>query len=109
MITYRWIISKLRAAPSLQGQTNVVVSVDWILYGTDGTHDASRQGAVDVPYSPDEGFTPYDQLTEAMIIPWVQEAITEPVIASYKKAIELAISQKASPPLITPDLPWATQ
>lgn len=107
MITYRWIISNLRVVPSLQGQTNVVVSVDWILYGTDGTHDASRQGAVDIPYSTADGFTPYEQLTEAMIIPWVQEAITEPMISDYKKAINLAIDQKARPPIVTPGLPWA--
>lgn len=108
MITYQWIISKLHCAPSAQGQTNVVVAANWILHGTDGTYDASMQGAVDIPYSTEAGFTPYDQLTEAVVLPWVQAAITEPTIQDYKKAIELAISQKAQPPIITPDLPWAT-
>lgn len=108
MITYTWIISKLHAAPSYQGQTNVVVAADWILHGTDGTYDSSKQGAIDIPYSTTDGFTPYEQLTEAMVLPWVQAAITEPMISDYKKAIELAISQKAQPPIITPGLPWAT-
>lgn len=109
MITYQWIIKKLHCAPVAQGQTNVVVAAEWILYGTDGEHDASMQGAVDIPFNEGSGFTPYDQLTEATVLPWVQAAITEPTIESYKKAIELAISQKANPPIVTPDLPWATQ
>ena len=51
-----------------------------------------------------EGFVPFDQLTEANVLEWVQGAVDVEAIESQLAA---QIEQQKEPPIVT-GLPWAT-
>lgn len=107
MITYEWIISQLETKPYVGDASNVVVTVHWRLQGTDGTHSSDVYGSVSTkPYGPGEPFIPYDQLTKEIVVGWVEEALGEETIQSYKNSIDSQIQDLANPPTITPPLPW---
>ena len=92
-----------------QPDPNYVVNVLWTLTGVDGQNTASIGGntvfsSAEQPAS----FTPYDELTEAIVIGWVQDALGEDGIANYEANVNGQISSQKNPP-VSPEntpLPW---
>lgn len=92
-----------------QPDPNYVVNVLWTLTGVDGQNTASIGGntmfsSAEQP----EDFTPYDELTEEIVIGWVQDALGEDGIANYEANVNGQISSQKNPP-VSPEntpLPW---
>jgi hypothetical protein len=106
-ITNTWSVVSLDAYPELDGETDVVFTVHWQLNGTDGAYAGSVYGSVGVTLDPDAPFVPYDQLTEAQVVSWVQDALGEEQVASYEANVEQQIANEKNPPVVTPPLPWS--
>ena len=106
-ITNTWGVVQMDAYPELDGETDVVFTVHWTLTGTDGTYAGSVYGSSGVSVDPDAPFIPYDQLTEAQVIDWVQEALGEEQVASYEANVAQQIADQKDPPVVTPPLPWS--
>jgi hypothetical protein len=94
------------AYSELDGQTDVVSTVHWTLNGTDGTYAGSVYGSVGVTLDEGSVFTPYDQLTKAQVIGWVQDALGEDQVASYEANVVKQIEDQINPPVVNPPLPW---
>ena len=93
-----------------QPDPNYVVNVLWTLTGVDGTTTASIGGNTMFDSQQESTFVPYDQLTEALVIGWVQAALGETGIANYEANVQGQIDSILNPPVSpqnTP-LPWAT-
>lgn len=93
-----------------QPDPNYVVNVLWTLTGVDGENTASIGGnTVFSSAEQPESFTPYDQLTQAIVIGWVQDALGADGIANYEANVNGQIESQKNPP-VSPEntpLPWA--
>ena len=86
-----------------------VVNVLCTVSGTDGTHTASIDGNIQFQPETQENFVPYTQLTDAIVLGWINEATDNQ--ANYYANIDGQIASIVTPPVSpqnTP-LPWATQ
>lgn len=79
-----------------------VVTVHYIVIAQDGDYTASTYGTVGYTHQPGETYIPYDQLTEQIVVGWVQESLGKDTVeASLQSQIEL---QKN--PVTATGLPW---
>lgn len=106
-VTNTWGVVQMDCYPELDGETDVVFTVHWTLSGTDGTYNGGVYGSVGVTLDEGATFTPYDQLTEAQVIGWVQDALGEDQVTAYEANVAQQIADQANPPVVTPPLPWS--
>lgn len=106
-ITNTWAVVQMDAYPEYDGETDVVFTVHWTLTGTDGTYVGSVYGSVGVSLDEGATFTPYEDLTEAQVAGWVQDALGAEQVASYEANVAQQIADQIDPPVVTPPLPWA--
>lgn len=105
-ITYTWKIDQLECSPQLDDKTDVVITVHWRLSATDGGYSATMYGSMSLSFEDDGNFTPYDQLTEAQVIGWVEAAHGETTVTQMKDALLKQIQDQQNPPIIRKPLPW---
>jgi hypothetical protein len=107
--TYTWSIPKngLITMPSLNGQSDVVVNIQYTVTGTDGTHTASFDNMVQVTYEAGAPFTPFEQLTKADVIGWVQASHPN-LVAQVEAALDNMIDRIINPPVrpVQKNVPW---
>jgi len=106
-ITNIWAVQQMDCYPEYEGETDVVFTVHWTLTATDGTYNGSVYGSIGVTLDEGSTFTPYEDLTEAQVIGWVQAAMGEEQVAAYEANVAEQIANQINPPVVTPPLPWA--
>jgi len=94
--------------PQEAGMTDVVFQVQWSYEGTDGTFTTAMSGSTDVPAPASGDFTPFDQLTEAQVLGWVQECTDPNVWIDCAEKISAWLAAQHKPPVVNPPLPWGT-
>jgi hypothetical protein len=105
--TYTWVIEQLDCYPEKDGKTDVVFTVHWRLNGTDGTNAATVYGSVGLTYEPGQPYTPYEDLTQAQVIGWVQAALGSEQVQTLTDNVAAQLAAIANPPVVAPPLPWA--
>jgi len=105
-ISYNWTVAQMDAYPEYEGHKDVVFTVHWRLDGTDGEHTAGVYGSVGLPLDPEAKFTPFEKLTEAQVIGWVQDALGEEQVKQYEENVANQIEALINPPVVRPPLPW---
>lgn len=109
MITLTWHIDQLFCYPEVADYVDVVFSATWRITGTDGTYLASTTGTQALsPYTAASTFIPYNELQEAVVIGWVQNAMGESQVAAINEGVRKKIEDQFTPTVVTPPLPWAT-
>ena len=84
-----------------------VVNVLFKVEGTDGTNTASIDGNIQfAEKSSDNAFIPYDQLTQEIVLGWINEATDNQ--ANYYANIDGQIASIVNPPVspVNTPLPW---
>ena len=105
-ITYDWIIEQLAVKPNEGDLSEVVVLVNWRLRATQGSFVADAYGQVSLgPPSP-ASYTPYAELTQEMVVEWVQSELGEESVEAMDASLAGQIERMENPPIITPPLPW---
>jgi hypothetical protein len=79
-----------------------VVTVHYNVSAVDGEFTASTYGTVG--YTEEGAFTPYSQLTEAVVVGWVKDSLGQ---ATVEEALAVQIEAQKHPVQET-GLPWAT-
>ena len=108
-IAYTWIISSLDVAPSDDGMIDVIKVAHWRYRITDSTDDLTievygAQGFV----SPDPAsYTPFDSVTEAQLVEWIEDAMGEERMDAMNASLAVAIENLRNPPIVTMPVPWA--
>jgi len=102
---YTRTIKTLPAYKEIDGNTDVVFSVNWLLIGTDGNFLATWNLSTEVPYVAGEPFIPYADLTEVEVNAWIDQYTPPEAIASAKEYIQKNIETQQA--VNTPPLPWA--
>jgi hypothetical protein len=107
--TYQWVINQLDTAPSLDGLTDVVITVNWtrtaeqFVGGEPINVSCYGSMACSTPSSTD--FTAYPDLTYEQVCSWLDAGLdVEAIDLGLDKQIENIIN----PPVIVLPLPWVT-
>jgi hypothetical protein len=104
MITYTKTITSLQAYKELDGEANVVYNIYWNMVGTDGTYTSSYGAMTYVPVVAGASFIPFDQLTEEIVMGWIDTYTPLVLIEQYQNSVnQLILAQQQ---LETPPLPW---
>lgn len=108
-ITYTWAVTGMKVLKSAGSLQDYVVNVQWTKTGTDENGNTGTfRGAT--PFQPDptqSDFVPFDQLTEAVVIGWVQPV----VVGMYAEHVDGVIAKQIADmadPVIEPALPWTS-
>jgi hypothetical protein len=103
-ITSHWNIVALDTIPSLDGLTNVISVIHCEkLAVSDDNFNARWYGTVSVAAPHPASFTPYEEVTEQMVIDWVSES---PSTAGVDDNLVAQIDNQRNPPIINLGLPW---
>lgn len=105
--TYKWVIEQLQCYPQHDNHTDVVFNICWRRQATDGSHNADIYGAQAVTLDPSATFTPFEQLTEAQVISWLEDAFGPEQLEAQKASLDKQIADQINPPVVRPALPWA--
>jgi hypothetical protein len=98
MTTYLWTISQLNRN-TFDG---FVVVVHYNVSATDGDHEVGIYGSTNYTQTPGETYIPYADLTQDIVVGWVQEALGKDTVeASLQSQID---ALKA--PIQQSGLPW---
>jgi len=102
MATITWSINSIVILPQVGQYTDFAWQVGWTCTATDGTNTRSMSSGVTFfPAQQGEGYTPYDQLTEAQVVGWVQTALGPEKTAQTEAVLTNDVTPMPSP------LPWA--
>ena len=106
MTTYTTTINSMYTLPN---PTGYVVNVLFTVSGTDGQNTAEIDG--NISFTPEQNqpnFIPYDQLTQAEVMGWINEATDNQ--ANYYANIDGQIASLVNPPVSPSNtaLPWIT-
>jgi hypothetical protein len=71
-MTYIWIISDLVAKIQDGELSNIIETVHWRYQATDGEHTADVYGSVGLEAPDAESFKPFEEVTEADVISWLE-------------------------------------
>ena len=108
--TYTWITKTLIGYPQYEGETDVITTVFYTVVADDGAgHTSSFQSVQNTPLDPAVPFIPYADLTNDIVIGWVQNSLGANGVSSIYANLDAQIEAQINPPL-TPQsfpLPWA--
>jgi len=102
-----FVISQLDSIPSLDGMDKVISVIHYRAqkqYEEDVIHfTADTYGALAVQAPHEASFTPYDEVTQAMVESWLNELLdTEAIEAN----LDAQIQNFLNPPIVAYPLPW---
>jgi kynureninase len=106
-MAFNWVISQLDSIPSLDGMDKVISVIHYRAqkeYQEDVIHfTADTYGALAVQAPHEASFTPYDEVTQAMVESWLNELLdTESIEAN----LDAQIQNFLNPPIVAYPLPW---
>ena len=107
--TYEWVVSQMDTAPSLDGLTDVVVTVHWRRNATaidgDKTYFADVYGAMACATPSETDFTAYPDLTFEQVCSWLDAGND---VEALNANLDAQIENQINPPIIVLPNPWAT-
>ncbi|CAB4126814.1 hypothetical protein UFOVP84_25 [uncultured Caudovirales phage] len=107
-ITTTWSIKQLDCKPQVGSMTDYVVTAHWLLTGTDGTYKDSAYGSVSFTEDANKpNYTPFNELTNEIVVSWVKSTLGDKKVAKLETSIINQINDQITPPIVTPQLPWA--
>jgi len=106
-ITYTYKVTNMYCYSKYESQNNMVFNIWWYCIGTDGDYSSHMNGNTLIPYDSNNEYVPYDQLTEAEVISWIEQYTDPSIITDIKEVIAQRIYEQMNPPNIdNPKLPW---
>lgn len=109
MTTFTWAVTQL-LTETIAGEQNYVVIANYEVVGVDGDYTSSIQDSARFSTDNVDNFTPYEDLTNTIVIGWIQSLLGVDGVANYEACIQGQIDSQINPPVVpqnTP-LPWAT-
>jgi hypothetical protein len=109
MTTYNWNVTALYTE-TIAGEQNYVVIANYEVVGVDGTYSASLSNIARFSTENVDNFTPYEDLTNEIVIGWIQAELGVDGVSNIEACIQGQINSQINPPVVpknTP-LPWAT-
>ena len=105
-MTTTWKVSQLDCYPEYEGNSDIVFTVHWSVSAQDGEFSSYGYGSQGLTLDPEAAFTPYADLTEEVVIGWVQASMGEEAVAAIEASLATQIENAKNPPVVNPPLPW---
>ena len=105
MTTFTTTVTQMYTLPQVDGETDVVVNVQYLVTGVDGTYTADIGFNQQFTIQQGEAFTPYAQLTEAQVVGWADPQTVSNMQACVQGQINSMINPPVSPS--SQPLPWS--
>lgn len=109
MTEFKFVISALNCAVESEGLPNVINVIHWRYQATqvDGekTWFAETYGATSVGQPNPQNFVPYEDVTEAEVISWLEATLP---IDAMKEGLEANIELQINPKEVSLPLPWVS-
>jgi len=105
MTTFTTTVQTMYTLPQVDGQTDVVVNVQYLVTGVDGTYTANIGFSQQFTIQQGEAFTPYAQLTETQVVGWADPQTVSNMQACVQGQIDSMINPPVSPS--SQPLPWS--
>ena len=105
MTTFTTTVTQMYTLPQEAGQTDVVVNVNYLVAGVDGTYTANILFSQQFTIQQGEAFTPYADLTEAQVVGWADPQTVSNMQACVQGQIDSMINPPVSPS--SQPLPWS--
>ena len=103
MNTYNFRINAVDAHVSQDGLDNVIYNVHYSYIGEDENGNVASQIGVQHLASVDsENFTPFDQLTQADVISWIEPLLP---IEEFRSNLDAQLTEMATPTMVTLQVP----
>ena len=109
MTTYTWAVTALYTE-TVGSEQDYVVIANYNVVGVDGEYTASLSNIARFSTESVSPFIPYAELTEAIVIDWIQQELGVDGVANLEACIQGQIDSQINPPVVpvlTP-LPWST-
>lgn len=110
-ISYEWDVNTVDVYPSEGDYTSVIYNVHWRLNATDTQVDAegnpytaSVYAAQVLDTSDLSDFIDFDSVTSAEVQGWVESAMGEEKVQSYKDSLDANIASQITPTFVTKTL-----
>jgi len=114
-LTYTWKLTGLKKQDTAD-LSDLVIGTRWELKGTNeagvfGTFSGATP--LDIPDADEEGYVPYSELTEEMVLGWVQNIVSGSGPGNYMDHIDEQINKQINEKTYTllevqeNDLPWS--
>ena len=107
MTTFNWTVKQL-LTETIDGEQNYVVIANYDVVGVDGVYTSSLSDSVRFSTSNVDNFTPYEDLTNEIVVGWIKSVLGPDTVANYEESIQGQIDAQINPP-VTPQntpLPW---
>jgi hypothetical protein len=108
MTQFTWLVTTLWTE-TIAGEQNYVVIASYDVTGVDGTYTASLSNTAQFSTMSVSPFIPYDQLTNEIVVGWIQQDLGVNGVDSIEACIQGQIDSQINPPQ-TPQntpLPWS--
>jgi hypothetical protein len=105
MTTFTTTVTQMYTLPQEAGQTDVVVNVNYLVTGVDGTYTADIGFSQQFTIQQGGSFTPYANLTEAQVVGWADPQTVSNMQACVQGQIDSMITPPVSPS--SQPLPWS--
>jgi len=108
MTTYTWAVTALYTETIAEEQDYVVIA-NYEVVGVDSTYSASLSNIARFNTESVSTFIPYDNLTNDIVIGWIQEGLGVDGVNNLEACIQGQIDSQANPPVspVSTPLPWA--
>ena len=101
MITTSWHIANLER----ESTDGYVFTAHWTVSVTDGEYSAGSYGSVGLERPEESELIPFDNLTEELVISWVQDKLGEEQVASIQSSLISQIEEQKTPSKLS-GVPW---
>jgi hypothetical protein len=106
---FSWTIAALNCAVESEGLPNVINMIHWRYNATkvegDKTYFVDTYGVLGVGQPNPQNFVPYEDITEAEVISWLESILP---VEDMQAGLEAKIELQINPVEVILPLPWAT-
>jgi hypothetical protein len=104
MTTFTTTIAEMLTLPQINGRTDAVVNVVYVVTGIDGENTASISFSKQFTVQQGAPFTPYAQLTQNQVIGWIDSQ----TILNMQACVQGQLDSMIAPPVVPAPkaLPW---
>lgn len=104
MTTFTWAVTALYTKTIADHQDYVVIA-NYTLVGVDGEYEASISNSAQFSTESVSEFIPYADLTEAIVIGWIQSDLGEVGVAALEACVQGQIDSIITPPVVPINTP----
>ena len=102
MTTFNWLVKQL-LTETIAGEQNYVVVANYEVIGTDGEYSSVLSDSARFSTANVDTFIPYQDLTNDIVIGWIQALLGVDGVANLEASIQGQIDSQINPP-VTPEV-----